>query len=336
MISFNDYDSIMISSILLNIIFSFITTIYLFKLTNLMFKKEQLALLASVFFIFNPASIFFIAPYSESLYFMLTMMALYNLYDHKYVISTCLFSLSCLTRSNGLVNFLFFGFYIIKLSIPNLLNDFNTFNLFIFMKRILNNKNIPKLIKMICWLIITSASFLASFSVYQFYLYWKLCLKQIDLNLIPIQLLEYGRNNSYSMSEFNWCEKFMPFSYTDVQSKYWNVGFLKYWQIRQIPNFLLATPVLMISIFAIKSFLKSINRKNYLIIIFGLNDKTRTEKFNQSNNNLFGENQHYLFVFSVHLAVLTISAMFFMHVQVSLFRVKSSKKLIFYTKLGIN
>jgi GPI mannosyltransferase 2 len=182
-------------------------------------------------------------------------------------------------------------------------------------KQIFVIKNLLKLIKIVFCLIITLASLVASFSLYQFYLYWKLCLKKIDLSMIPIELKEYGKNNSYSMSEFNWCDKFMPFSYTDVQSKYWNVGFLKYWQLRQIPNFILATPVLLISIFAIKSSTKSI-KKNYLMIIFGLKDG-RMKKFDEAFNPLFGEYQHHLFVFTVHLTILTISASFFMHVQVS-------------------
>jgi phosphatidylinositol glycan class V len=183
-------------------------------------------------------------------------------------------------------------------------------------KQIFVKKNLLKLIKIVLCLIITLASLVASFSLYQFYLYWKLCLKKIDLSMIPIELKEYGKNNSYSMSEFNWCDKFMPFSYTDVQSKYWNVGFLKYWQLRQIPNFILATPVLLISIFAIKSSSKSI-KKNYLMIIFGLKDE-RTKKLDDEGfKQLFGEYQHNLFVFTVHLTILTISALFFMHVQVS-------------------
>jgi phosphatidylinositol glycan class V len=43
-----------------------------------------------------------------------------------------------------------------------------------------------------------------------------------------------------------WCTKFPPIIYTYVQSKYWNVGFLRYWTVSQIPNFLLAAPVLLL------------------------------------------------------------------------------------------
>jgi GPI mannosyltransferase 2 len=40
-----------------------------------------------------------------------------------------------------------------------------------------------------------------------------------------------------------WCSNFAPSIYTHVQSKYWNVGLLRYWTLQQFPNFLLAAPV---------------------------------------------------------------------------------------------
>ncbi|CZT15454.1 related to GPI mannosyltransferase 2 [Ramularia collo-cygni] len=42
-----------------------------------------------------------------------------------------------------------------------------------------------------------------------------------------------------------WCEKGLPSIYTFVQERYWNVGFLRYWTVSNIPLFLLATPMLL-------------------------------------------------------------------------------------------
>ena len=51
-----------------------------------------------------------------------------------------------------------------------------------------------------------------------------------------------------------WCQKVYPDVYSYVQGKYWDVGLFKYYRISQIPNFLLAAPVLCISTFAVFSY----------------------------------------------------------------------------------
>jgi phosphatidylinositol glycan class V len=43
------------------------------------------------------------------------------------------------------------------------------------------------------------------------------------------------------------------FPYTSVQSKYWNVGFLKFWTFQQLPNFLMAAPVLLWAVYGLGS-----------------------------------------------------------------------------------
>lgn len=41
----------------------------------------------------------------------------------------------------------------------------------------------------------------------------------------------------------SWCAHSLPCIYTYSQSRYWNVGFLRYWSFSQIPNFIVAAPL---------------------------------------------------------------------------------------------
>ncbi|KAH9924477.1 glycosyltransferase family 76 protein [Fomitopsis serialis] len=43
-----------------------------------------------------------------------------------------------------------------------------------------------------------------------------------------------------------WCSHVPPLIYGYAQSKYWNVGFLQYWTPEQLPNFLIASPPLVL------------------------------------------------------------------------------------------
>ncbi|KAG0708332.1 glycosyltransferase family 76 protein [Suillus ampliporus] len=44
----------------------------------------------------------------------------------------------------------------------------------------------------------------------------------------------------------DWCtSSIIPSIYSHVQFRYWNVGFLRYWTVSNIPNFILALPVLL-------------------------------------------------------------------------------------------
>lgn len=94
-----------------------------------------------------------------------------------------------------------------------------------------------------------------------------------------------------------------------IQARYWHVGFMTYWTVRQLPNFLLAAPVLVLSSLAILTFFHSVPGQK-LFDLFGmlLPYNTGEQLTYKANSNLYP--------YAVHLIVLLTSGLFYMHVQV--------------------
>lgn len=66
-----------------------------------------------------------------------------------------------------------------------------------------------------------------------------------------------------------WCDETLPSIYTFVQSHYWNVGFLRYWTLSNLPLFALAAPMLV---------LLAVTALDALRTLVSLNDKANSEE----------------------------------------------------------
>ncbi|KAK8238061.1 phosphatidylinositol glycan, class V [Phyllosticta capitalensis] len=98
-----------------------------------------------------------------------------------------------------------------------------------------------------------------------------------------------------------WCNRPLPSIYTWVQHHYWNVGFLRYWTLSNVPLFLLAAPTL------------------YVLICAGLRVMQRTRPSELASSELAGQqsfSRRLLIQMALPQLALALLAIFNFHVQI--------------------
>lgn len=308
----NEDSLIFLAGLLINTLFFCLAALELYKL-SVQILSVELAYKSTVLFCFNPASIFFTAPYTESLYSYLTFKSMTNIvciytkysqtgaYIHfKDVASFVIpISLSTCTRSNGVLNVGFVGFFLLKICVVKIRRNKE----FIF----------SIILKQTCIIIVLCSICTVPFILFQVYCYRMFCTDFFfDM---PEEIKQYAVENNFvlpgmfSKNNQTWCYKKIPLAYSYIQDHYWNVGFLRYYELKQLPNFMLAFPVTAIVIYYSTLFILQ-HRMNIFYYIFGSKEDTTA----RHENNMFNVK---MFVFIVHAVFLTVFNIFCIHVQVT-------------------
>ncbi|KAE8653488.1 GPI mannosyltransferase 2 isoform X2 [Cucumis sativus] len=212
-----------LSGYLINNIAFVLAARYLFRLSLIILKDAEAAMRASVLFCFNPASIFYSSLYTESLYSLFSLGGLYHLMSGRSSVSALWLALSGCARSNGVLNAGYICFLTMHWAYDAL-----------FLK-----KCIRKGLQVLISGALNCVFIFAPFIGFQAYGYYNICSGRIPEEMRP------------------WCKARVPLLYNFVQSHYWGVGFLKYFRFEQLPNFLLASPILSLVFFSILHYGKS-------------------------------------------------------------------------------
>lgn len=311
------------------------TALIIFQLTRL-FHGVKFAYNVALIFCFNPASIFFSAPYSESLFCYLTFQSILHItvFSIKWVrsnsiyfnISDCVWciipvSLSAATRSNGVLNIIFFIYVYLEVSIHKVFSKKNLFCQHAIILSIL--------------LLVLTVIMLIPFIIVQMYDYLLFCSNfQHDL---PKSLVTYAENQklilwgTFSKNNQSWCHQSIPFAYSYVQDQYWNVGFLKYYQIKQLPNFCLAFPLIYIGLKGIINYLRDHPR---MLLHLGIFRKLFVEYkiMNSPKEKDFAKLLLLDIEFAciVHCLFLIVFCILCIHVQVTTRMIFSSSPIIYW------
>ncbi|KAF2842075.1 glycosyltransferase family 76 protein [Patellaria atrata CBS 101060] len=190
-------------------------------------KIPKVAFITAVLHIISPAGLFLSAPYGESLFSLLNFSGflLYVLSrrtplsvsrrrlkdDVFLLVAGVCFGLATTIRSNGLFSGIIFAYDVLT-SLPNIL-------------KILQD---PIELRRISCTILGGISVAIGFMMPQWIAYSEYCLV------------------GSATLQREWCTRTIPSIYTWVQEKYWNVGFLRYWTLSNLPLFLLGAPMLFL------------------------------------------------------------------------------------------
>ncbi|CAG8629555.1 7982_t:CDS:2 [Paraglomus occultum] len=74
------------------------------------------------------------------------------------------------------------------------------------------------------------------------------------LGFIIFEIFGYYKYCHLHSPKRPWCDSYVPLNYSFIQKHYWSCGFLSYYEVKQIPNFLLASPMIALSLCGIYTY----------------------------------------------------------------------------------
>lgn len=265
------FSAMLVSGVALNNALFVFNGLLLFRLVLLLNGGNlKEAILAVYIHCWCPASIFYSALYTESLYLTFTLFGLLHLYSSStpsrqcLLVTSAIFSLAFLTRSNGLTNVGFVGYQLLLDSILVRTNcpqeggqqlEFRECSLDLA-KRLIKNG----LFLLLCFVLMS-----LPLRVFEFTAHDKFCSLTVG-KFMDSRVPAYLRNGTGDreivlpgdLIKLHWCSSdnfvlssnlLLPSYYPHIQQKYWDVGLFAYWQWRKFPLFLMAAPTIFLALY---------------------------------------------------------------------------------------
>lgn len=284
----------------------------LYDLTLYMYHDTNFAYMTAVFFCLSPATIFFIAPYTESFFSYCAFKGMLDFSRRKTYSSLFWFCLSVCLRSNGIT----FAGFMMHTWAYYCMGQFSRSNVKHSLNLILQfTLHTLQYVAVVC----------SPYILFQTYSYLIFCVdKKKELSSL---IFEHANQYNLTMpsDHIDWCIRGFTFPYLTIQEKLWDVGFLKYYKFKQIPNFLLAFPIVFLIIYnGTKYLIKNIDMvidpsRIYSYRVFMANVKTVTNEFPST-----------VFLYFGHIMFLTIWGLMHINVQVLTRLVASSSPVLYW------
>nr|XP_033813315.1 GPI mannosyltransferase 2 [Geotrypetes seraphini] len=312
---------LMFSAVLLNAAFSTLAAAALYHLGCVVLQCRRTAFIASLLYCLTPANVFMAAGYSESLFAFFAFSGLWQLEKRWHVTSYCLLSLATGVRANGLINI---GF-LLHSQCRRLLCGLQSY--------LTSSARLPQLVGLFisstASVILGTLALSLPFALFQYYAYLTFCGADTSLKRdIPAPFLDLALDKGYRVAGGelpSWCSQKYPIAYTYVQDVYWNVGFLRYFSLLQIPNFLLALPVVTLISWATWTYVAA---DPWFCLKLGLQRQKLFDK--TSVKTVTGFHNARVFVYVIHASALLAFGLLCMHVQVLTRFLGSSSPVLYW------
>ncbi|XP_030109328.1 GPI mannosyltransferase 2 isoform X1 [Mus musculus] len=301
---------LLVSVALLNLLFSVLAAVALHDLGCLVLHCPRQALCAALLFCISPANVFLAAGYSEALFAFLTFSAMGQLERGRGWASGLLFALAAGVRSNGLVSL---GF-LLHSQCRGFCSSLAVLSPW---------KPLVKLMASVCLSVLIVS---LPFALFQYRAYIQFCSPG-SAPSIPEPLLQLAADKGYRLAGENappWCSWDLPLIYNYIQDVYWNVGLLRYYELKQVPNFLLATPVTVLVVWATWTY---VTTHPWLCLTLGLQRTKDRENPEKPHRGFLSPK---VFVYLVHAAALLVFGGLCMHVQVLTRFLASSTPIMYW------
>ncbi|QRV91959.1 glycosyltransferase family 76 protein [Ceratobasidium sp. AG-Ba] len=212
--------------------------IELYSLTaSISYSHEYAYLVLIIFIMMGAPPVVLRNAYAEPFFAYFSFRGMRFYHQQSYLTAALCFALATCFRSNGII---LVGFIIYDLVVRPILNHYVSISGCGISRTSLDTAKVvlgsfrKMRAKAVIYSMFLSAIVVAPFLAHQYLAYAAFCRGTEDFN----DNITYPRP---------WCLSRIPLVYSFVQAHYWDVGFLRYWTIAQIPNFLLAMPMLALT-----------------------------------------------------------------------------------------
>ena len=304
---------LLLSAVCVNALCVCVTAVVVRRLAAVVVRDDVVAMRAARLYCVNPAAVFFAAPYTEAIYSLATFTGLLLCEQRQWkwrrlVAASACFAVGGACRSNGLVNVGFVAYAALV--------------------DVVGTSSRPGRSRPVARpLLVYAVALLASvalcclpFVLFQLHAASLYCAGPTPPRSLPARLAAYAVQRGYRTAGEGappaWCARWPRFSYASVQSELWGVGALRYYEWRQLPNFLLAAPMACLCVAAAVAFVKTAGVARCVRLDLD-HDAARTKKSDDVKpGDRFASQRNFIYI--AHLCVLFVFAAIFMHIQVQI------------------